>query len=116
MATVNATRIWNDRNDIIAYEWAVTDSDTFKAARVPNRSDKTMQVSGDFGAGGDIQIEGSIDPDGAVFNRLTDPQGNTIAFTSAGIETIMENVAYIRPVVDSGTSVDVTVRIFMSGK
>jgi hypothetical protein len=114
MATT-ATEIWNGRNDIIAYEWSLEDGETGDAAFVPNRSDKSIQVSGTFGAGGDIRVEGSVDPDKVVFSPLTDPQGNTVALTAAGIETILENVAYIRPTVSAGTGVSVTVRIFMAG-
>lgn len=116
MALISATKIWNDRNDIVAYEWVMTENDTAEAARVPNRSDKTIQVHDDFGTSGAIRVAGSIDPGKGVFADLTDPQGNTIEFTAAGIETIMENVAYIRPRISAGTSVSVTIRIFMTGQ
>ena len=115
MAEVAETEIWLDRNDIIAYEWTLTDSDTATAVKVPNRSDKTVQVSGDFDASGDIRVEGSVDPDGVVFAELNDPQGTGIALTAPGVNTILENVAWIRPALAAGTGVSIVVRIFMAG-
>ena len=115
MAVVAATEIWLDRNDIIAYEWTLTDGDTATAVKVPNRSDKTVQASGDFDASGDIRVEGSLDPDAVVFTELNDPQGNGIALTSAGIDTVLENVAWIRPKLQAGTGVSIVVRIVMAG-
>ncbi len=115
MAQIQATQVFRSRNDVIVYEWvALTDSDTAAAVAVPQRADKTIQASGNFGTGGDIRVEGSLDPDQSVFSELVDPQGNPIAFLAAGIETILENVIFIRPVVAVGTGVSVTVRILMS--
>lgn len=115
MAQVNAVRVLKGRNDVIVYEWAgMTESDTAEAVQVPQRADKTVQVSGNFGSGGDIRIQGSLDPDAGIFSQLVDPQGNNIAFLAAGIETVLENVIFIRPTVAAGTGVAVTVRILMS--
>jgi len=114
MAEIVPTAIWNKRNDIIAYLWTnVTESDTCRAVEVPNRADKTVQVSDDFGTSGSVAVEGSVHEDQSVFSALNDPQGNVIAVTSADIETILENVAYIRPAVTAGTGVSVDVVIYM---
>ncbi len=115
MALIKAEKIFPSRNDVIAYQWAgLTESDTAAPVQVPHRADKTVQVSGNFGTSGDIRVEGSLDPAETVFSDLVDPQGNTIAFLAAGIETILENVIAIRPKVATGTGVAVTVRILMS--
>ena len=115
MAQIQATKIFNRRNDIIAYEWVgLTENDTADYVEVPHRSDKTIQVSGDFGTSGDVRVEGSLDPDGVVFWELDDPQGNNIAITATDGETILENVVFIRPTVAAGTGVNVTTRILMS--
>ena len=113
MATVDPVKIFPNRNDVFAFEWTLTENDVATAVEAPWRSDKTAQISGDFG-GGDINIEGSIDPDQAVFSKLTDPQGNTIAPSAAAIETIMENVFFIRPGVPSGSAAVIVVRILMA--
>lgn len=72
-------------------------------------ADRSVQVEGTFGAGGVISIQGSND--GVNYVTLTDPQGNPLSFTSAGLEAITEMVAFIRPVVLSGdgtTNINVT--------
>lgn len=115
MATITATEIFTYRNDVIVYEWVgLTEADTAEPVEVPQRADKTVQASGNFGTGGDVRVEGSIDPAETVFSQLVDPQGNTIALTVAGIETILENVVFVRPTIAAGTGVSVTVRILMS--
>ncbi len=115
MAQVKATKVLLNRNDVIVYEWVgLTEADTATPVQVPHRADKTVQVSGNFGASGDIAVEGTLDPDAAVWSELNDPQGNNIALLAAGVETILENVVSIRPAVAAGTGVTVTVRILMS--
>lgn len=114
MAEIIPTRIWEKRNDVVAYKWEnVTESDTCRAVEVPNKADKTIQVSDDFGTSGSVAVEGSVHEDQSVFAELNDPQGNAIAITAAGIQTILENVAFIRPSVTAGTSVSVDVIIYM---
>jgi hypothetical protein len=78
-----------------AYEW-------------PWGADKSVQVAGTFG-GATIVIQGSND--GTNYHTLTDPQGNAVSFTVAGIEAITENTRYIRPSLSGGdgtTSLTVT--------
>lgn len=73
-------------------------------------ADRTMQIAGTFGVGGSMTLEGSND--NANFVALTDPQGNAITKTAAGLEVIEENPRYIRPNVTAGdgtTSLTVTV-------
>lgn len=64
-------------------------------------SDKTVQVTGTFGAGGSVQIEGSNDG-GATWHVLNDPQGTALVFTAAKTEAILENTQLIRPNVTAG--------------
>ena len=114
MALISADPIYDTRNDVIGFEWlVVTDADTCAHVEMPHKSDKTIQVSGDFGTGGNIAAEGTLDPapGGANFVELDDPQGTNIAILADGVETILQNVFFIRPNVAAGTSVDVTIRI-----
>ena len=62
--------------------------------------DRTVQIQGTFGAGGSITIEGSND--GTTWFALTDPQGNAITKTAAGIEIVEEAPLYTRPRVTAG--------------
>lgn len=63
-------------------------------------ADRSVQVTGTFGSGGTIKIEGSND--GTNWATLTDPQGNDLTFTAPKIETIIEICRYIRPTVTAG--------------
>jgi hypothetical protein len=82
---------------------------------MPGSSDRSAQVTGTFGAGGTVVIEGSND--GVNYATLTDPQGNLISITSAKIEAIMELVRYIRPRVTVGDgTTDLSVAILVMGR
>jgi hypothetical protein len=59
-----------------------------------------VQVSGTFGVGGSVVIEGSND--GVNFIVLADPQGSALTFTVARIEQILELPRYVRPRVTAG--------------
>lgn len=68
---------------------------------------KSVQFVGTFD-GGTIILEGSND--GVNYHTLTDPQGNAISKTAAGLEEIEETTRYIRPrctVAGAGTDIDV---------
>ncbi len=74
-------------------------------------ADRSVQVLGTFGAGGNLRWEGSND--GTNYAVLTDPQGNALDFTSAKIETVTELTAYVRPRVTAGDgTTSVTVVMF----
>lgn len=61
---------------------------------LPRYPDKTFQISGTFGAGGSVNIEGSND--GSNWNILADINGNALTRTASGVDTISDNPFYIR--------------------
>jgi len=63
-------------------------------------ADRTVQISGDFGTGGSLTLQGSND--GTNWYAVTDPQANAITKTAAGLEVISENPRYMRPIVTAG--------------
>jgi hypothetical protein len=70
-------------------------------------SDKSVQIGGTFG-GATVTLKGSND--GAAWHTLTDPLGNALSFTAAGLKMVVEATRYIKPVVTGGdgtTAVDV---------
>lgn len=72
-------------------------------------ADRSVQVSGTFGAGGSCTIEGSNDG-GVKFFTLNDAFGNALTFTTSSIKQITESVEQIRPNVTAGdgtTAIDV---------
>ena len=113
MATVAATytRDGTFGNNVHIVSWApltTTNSDG-SPLEMPGSADRSVQITGTFGAGGTVVIEGTID--GTNYVTLTDPQGNAISKTAAAIEAISELVRKIRPRVTAGdgtTSITVT--------
>ena len=100
LATVakQPTIAW-DKVDIV--QWTgLLNGDDGGPAELPGYADRTVQVTGTFGAGGTIVIEGSVD--GINYVTLTDPQGNALSKTAAFLEAISEAVRYIRPRVTAG--------------
>lgn len=67
--------------------------------------DRTVQAYGDF-AGATLYIEGSLD--GTHWARLNDAQGVQARFTQPGMMLLMECPSFIRPVLEDGSSPDVT--------
>lgn len=69
--------------------------------QMPEAADRSVQVTGTFGAGGSVRLEGSNDG-GNTWATLTDPQGNALDITAAKIEAVTELTEYIRPRVTAG--------------
>lgn len=63
-------------------------------------ADRSIQVTGDFGVGGSCRIAGSND--GVNYVALSDPQGDVLNLTGAGIKAVAEITRYIRPEVTAG--------------
>lgn len=81
--------------------WSGLDSDDSGApAQLADYPDKTVTITGTFGAGGTIKIQGSNN--GTDWFTVTDAQGNAIEKTAASMELITENPLYIRPLVTGG--------------
>lgn len=79
-----------------------------------NFADRSVQVTGTFGASGKVRIEGSID--GTNYAPLTDPQGNDLDITTAKIEAVSEVVRWIRPRVIAGDGTTLlTVTMLLKG-
>jgi hypothetical protein len=77
-------------------------------------SDRCFQVTGTFGAGGSVTIQGSND--GTNWASLADPQGNALVFTSQRIEQALELPRYVRPLVTAGDgTTSLTVTLCMKG-
>jgi hypothetical protein len=114
MATVNpvVTRVGNHTVEFF-YETLTTGNNV--GAAIPERysdfADRTVQVAGTFGAGGNLRIEGSND-NGSNYAALNDPQGNALNVGAAKIEAIIEVPLLMRPNVTAGdgtTDLDVSI-------
>lgn len=98
----------------ILWETLTTTNRNGVGVRNPLEADKTVQVTGTFGASASIAMQGSNDStngvDGTWFG-LEGPGDSAIALTAAGGDVIKENTAWIRPALTNGdgsTDIDVT--------
>jgi len=88
--------------------------DTGTPVELVGHADRSVQIVGTFGVGGTIVLEGSND--GTNYVTLTDPQGNALSFTAAGLEAISELTRYIRVDVTAGDgSTDLDAHVVLSG-
>lgn len=114
MAVVNHQQRWLQKGVSQTIWDNLLNGDTGSPQSGASLPDKNVQVSGTFGAGGSVNIRGSNDD--VSYFTLTDPQGNALVFTAAGMEQIAENPRYISPEVTAGDgSTDLTVTIIAKG-
>lgn len=103
MSTAVSKDILATHNHLILGQWAALaagetgDALTF-AAGFPDRS---FQVAGSF-FGATVTLEGTND--GTNWVTLTDPLGNAISFTAAGIKQVLEATWRVRAKVTGGNS------------
>lgn len=92
----------------VKIEWTgLTQDDEGSPCTAIRYRDKSVGVFGTFDTA-TVTIEGSMN--GSDWVTLKNPLGDPLTFSSEGIEAILENPLFIRPVVDdSGTSADLTV-------
>lgn len=82
-------------------EWnGMQNGDEGEAALFSMCADRSVQVCGAFGVGGNVAIQGSND--GENWFTLTGLTGHDLEFTTGGISMIAEITQYIRPVVTAG--------------
>ena len=101
------------RDDIHVVQWAsMANGDTGAPLEMAGSADRSVQVRGTFGAGGNCSIRGSND--GTNYSVLTDPQGNALDVTAEKIEEVVELTKRIRPEITAGdgtTSITVTILV-----
>lgn len=115
MTTINMTRVslpFNEENRGVAiHQWvSLANGDDGEPLDLSAFADRSVQVTGTFGASGNLRVEGSLD--GVTYSVLSDPQGNALDIASAKIEAVLEATRFIRPRVTSGdgtTDLSVTI-------
>ncbi len=103
MAVRNPTIAFNGDKSVVTVTWTgltKTTDDTGAPVDLVQYGDRSVHVSGTFGAGGSCRIQGSNN--GTSFAVLTDPQGNDINVTVEKIEAVQELTGKIRPLVTAG--------------
>jgi hypothetical protein len=78
------------------FTWsALANGDTGAPVDLYDAAAICFSVSGTFGSGGSITLQGSLD--GTNFYALTDRQGVAITLTAAGLKQAQELPRYVRP-------------------
>ena len=91
---------WNA--EIQRIRWlAMANGDTGAAIELGNYQDRSIQITGTFGAGGSVSLQGSNDG-GTTWATLTDPAGNALTFTSAGLKQVLQITHKVRMTVTAG--------------
>lgn len=112
MATRSVTVDQSTQRSVLATWTGLLNGDDGGPFEGGDWGDRTVQITGTFGVGGSISLEGSND--GTNYVVLTDPQGNAITKTAAGIEAVIELPRYIRPRVTAGDgSTSLTCTLYM---
>lgn len=91
--------------NIIRVMWGpLANGDTGGPVAYPEYSDKTVHITGTFGAGGSVTLEGSNyrATETPLYVAVTDPQGNAVTKTSASLEVFEEATYLLRPNVTAG--------------
>ncbi len=121
MATISATYAGRRPTDtgftgeasVIAWP-TLANGDFGAAVQYAGMGDRSIQFHGTFGTGGTVVLQGSND--GSNWYTLTDPQGNAISKTAAGLEAVSEATAYVRPYVSAGDgTTSITATLFARG-
>jgi len=95
---------------------ALANTDTGQPVEYGFYSDRSVQVTGTFGSGGSVTIQGSNDG-GTTWATLLDPAGAALTFTAAGLRQIVTLPALIRPIVTAGDgATSLNVFLYMVGK
>jgi hypothetical protein len=104
MATITPTVTYNPQGcqNSVLVTWAnLANGDVGAPFMGLEYTDRTVQVSGNFGTTVTLTMQGSND--NSNWDSLTDPQANAIAKTAQGIEAILEAPIYIRPSAGGGS-------------
>lgn len=109
MGTIALTS--TDRNTVagvVLYKWeALGNADDGAPVSIGYAADITAQAIGTFG-GATVRLQGSND--GTNWHNMTQKGGTTaLGFTAAGVHSVNEMPAYIRPLTAGGTGTDVDV-------
>lgn len=93
----------------------VTESDTCAPVKCPEFGEVTMQVAGDFGTGGDVQLHVTLDgaSDSSNYWPLLDLHtGNTLEISAMGGATAFNSGYWVAPVISDGTDVAVDITLY----
>ncbi|MCW5745835.1 MAG: hypothetical protein KIT36_06515 [Alphaproteobacteria bacterium] len=102
MATRSAQSIADEERFVVRFRWTgLLNGDDGAPVKFGPFADRSVQVTGTFGAGGTLLMEGSNDG-GTTWATLKDPLGANVSFTATGIKMVGDLPYQIRPRVSAG--------------
>lgn len=116
MAVKPHGEVRNPQRGVYLLTWEnITEADSGAPFNVQAFADKTVQVTGDFGNGGQITMQGTNEDTPVNWDTLHDAQGNdiTIASGTPHVEVLLENVKWIRPLGSGSSGVDLDVQLHL---
>jgi hypothetical protein len=116
MATVQLTRNVEGGFGVTIVWSPIPNGDDGQPWDTQDYPDVSVQVTGTFGVGGSLRIEGSNEATPTNWGTLADPQGTALDFTAAKIEQVLENVRWIRPRVTAGDGTTALVATLYAGR
>lgn len=72
------------------------------AVNYADYSDRSVQVIGTFGAGGNLKVEGTNEVTPTIYLTLNNAQSGALDIAAAGIKQVIENTLVTRPRVSAG--------------
>ena len=113
MATRNAVRQTRYGNRGVILTWsALATGDEGDSQETIDLADRSVAFTGTFG-GATAVLQGSND--GSNWFTLTDPFGNVISRTAAGLVQVLEFTRYVKPVVTGGAGVNIAATLVALG-
>jgi len=113
MATIAYTVVkhpWDDRVKVV--KWPnMKNGDDGKPYWGSIFVDRSVQMKGTLGPGGEMTFQGSNDnEDAKTYHTLSDPQGNALLFSTLKLEAVSETALFNRPKITGGDgTTDLTV-------
>jgi hypothetical protein len=102
MATRSANSLADNERFVVRFSWtSLLNGDDGAPIKFGPFADRSVQVTGTFGTGGTIVMEGSNDG-GTTWATLKDPLGANVSFTATGLKMIGDLPYQIRPRVTAG--------------
>ncbi len=104
MATRTATVNYapSGHRGVVQVIWTgLLNGDDGSPVELPGYADRSIQVVGTLGAGGNVRVQGADDTV-PTYATLSDPQGNALDIGALGIKSISENTKLTRPLISAG--------------
>jgi hypothetical protein len=109
MATIGPEAVIN-KGQVSGWKWVnLTENDEGAPVSMPDKTDKTFQVTGVFGVLGEVGLQGTIDPEQEDYMpSRAFHTGTEIAIVENDRVSVIENDLYNRPNIRAGTGMTIT--------